>query len=137
LAGEKAKETTAPMDSDEAGQLLGLFDEWVRVQWALAHPSPGGDPSGVQPISFMAAITLGTHYARYSALWQAIPESNRRHILSWRDSTEGKKERDVLYETAKELSTVLDIQAHMRRVEGKFTPLQERWRVLVQSAKPD
>lgn len=136
MAGQP-NETPIPMDPDESKQLIGLFDEWVKLQLALLDPGPKRDRSGLQAIPAMAIIALQTNYARYSAAWRDIPESDRRSILSWRESPRGKKERDAIYETAKELRATLNLEAQAKMVAAKFAALEKRWRMLIQSRKRD
>lgn len=136
MAGQP-KEAPIPMDPDESKQLMGLFDEWIKLQLALLDPGPKHDRSGLQAIPAMAIIALQTNYARYSAAWRDIPEPDRHSILSWRESPGGKKERDAIYETAKELRSTLNLEVQAKMVVDKFAALERRWRILIQSRKRD
>lgn len=123
-------------ESDEEGrQLLGLCAEWVGIQTALVDPGPNKDRSGLQAIPYMVLIAFQTNRSRYLDMWQSIPEQDRRAALDWRASKLAKREREVIYEVAKELNA----QGHFKMVEQKvnalMTSLERKWRALVQGAQ--
>lgn len=123
-------------ESDVEGrQLVGLFDEWVRIQRAFAEPGPNQDRSGLQAIPFMVLIAFQTHRSQYSDMWQSIPAQDRRAALDWRDSKLAEKEREAIFDVAKELHA----QGHFKMIEQKIgalmTSLERKWRALVQGPR--
>jgi hypothetical protein len=122
-------------DPKELRELLGLFDEVVRIQWALLDPGPGKDRSGLQALPMMITAAVQIRSDELLAIWKAIPEEDRAAIVAWRDSPLAKKERTAIFESAKGIRAVFDPNAEMSRIADAMARYDEKWRALLQDVR--
>lgn len=132
LTGDRSRQGNRIGSMQDAKEILSLLDEWVRIQWALADPGPSGDRSGLQAISMMALTAFQQNYESYAALWQQIPENHRRAILARRESPIGRKERVVIFESAKALRAVIRPEEQMMKLMNILIVYEKKWRELLQ-----
>ena len=118
MAGERPAQAALGPDFEERNELLGLFDEFVRIQWGIADPGPGKDRSGFQAIPLMVGGAVDRRLGKLIAVWNQMPSEDRAVILRWRDSPLAKKERDAIFESAKRkfvmtcFASIIDTKAH-------------------------
>lgn len=103
-------------DPGKLAELLGLFDEVVRIQLAISDPGPGGDRTGLGAIGFITSAGVVDAYPEILAEWEKIPEKDREEILSWRKSAPGLNEREVIYKAAGKIRTVYKPEQGMQEV---------------------
>ena len=103
-------------DPGKLAELLGLFDEVVRIQLAISDPGPGGDRTGLQAIGFITNAGVVNAYPEILAEWEQISGKNREEILSWRKSASGLNEREVIYKAAGKIRTVYKPEQGMREM---------------------
>lgn len=103
-------------DPGKLAELLGLFDEVVRIQLAISDPGPDGDRTGLQAIGFITSAGVVDAYPEILAEWEQIPGKDREEILSWRKSAPGLNEREVIYKAAGEIRTVYKPEQGMQEI---------------------
>jgi len=114
----------------EAKVILGLFDEWVRIQRAMHDPGPGRDRSGLQGLSMMALLTFELHHERFAALWRALPDDYRRDIVERRASALARKEREAIQETAAGLRAATGVEALEKKLLEVMSAYDRKWKAL-------
>ena len=97
--------TTNP-DSEKFREILGLFDEIVKIQLAISDPGPSGDRTGLQAIGFMTSAGVVDVFPEILADWEQISQADRVEILNRRKSERGLKEREVIYKAAERIRGV-------------------------------
>ena len=103
-------------DPGKLAELLGLFDEVVRIQLAISDPGPGGDRTGLQAIGFITNAGVVNAYPEILAEWEQISGKDREEILSWRKSAPGLNEREVIYKAAGKIRTAYKPEQGMREM---------------------
>lgn len=103
-------------DPGKLAELLGLFDEVVRIQLAISDPGPDGDRTGLQAIGFITSAGVVDAYPEILAEWEQIPGKDREEILSWRRSAPGLNEREVIYKAAGKIRTVYKPEQGMQEI---------------------
>jgi hypothetical protein len=122
-------------DPKELREVLGLFDEAMRIQWAVLDPGPGKDRSGLQALPMMIAAAVEIRSDELLAIWKELPEEDRAAIVAWRESPLAKKERTAIFESAKAIRAVFDPNAEMSRFAEAIARYEEKWRALIQDAR--
>src|SRR5436305_1196385 len=69
MVGERPAQAALRLDFEERNELLGLFDEFVRIQWGIADPGPGKDRSGLQAIPLMVGGAVDRRLGKLIAVW--------------------------------------------------------------------
>lgn len=127
-AGQRIVPKQPPPDANEFRQLATLLDERLKIQLAALDPGPKGDRSGLQALPMVMAMGLEASFKRIDALWTALPEQTRTAILDWRESPLGKAERNAIFESAKDIRTVVDIPGETRKITARLVQYEQRWR---------
>lgn len=136
IAGQRGTRTQNVTNLEAYKELVGLFDELVRIQWGILDPGPGRDRSGLQAIPFMIAAVVKDNYETLHKVWHEISEEDREAIIARRNSPIGKREREAIFEAAKKIRNVVDPQAEMASLVKVFAPYDAKWRALVRK-KPN
>jgi hypothetical protein len=130
-SGQRRRHIEARRDTQEAREILGLFDEWVRIQGAILDPGrSGSERSGLAVIPMMVGIAFDRNEERWKSLWRAVPEESRRAIIGQRESALGKKERAAIYETAKALKAIVQPEEQMRKFGELLGFYVKKWQAL-------
>ncbi|TAK54671.1 MAG: hypothetical protein EPO25_06280 [Gammaproteobacteria bacterium] len=134
-AGRRPVQRTIRPDAGELRELLGLFDEVVKIHLAMLDPGPRKDRSGIQAIPVMVAAIVEAQFADLNAIWKKLPKEDRSAILAWRNSPLGRKERTAIFESAKAIRAVLDANAEVSRLSGALAKYEEKWLTLIREAQ--
>lgn len=130
LRGEQR--SLAPIRDEHAfNELLGLFDEFVKIQLAMLDPGPGKDRSGLQAIPMMIMVAVQYRLSEIEEIWQALSDQVRRNVLAYRASELGRKEREALFKAAAEIPKAVDMQSMLERIAPEVRRLGGKWRSLV------
>lgn len=131
IAGQRESRTQNTINMDAYKELVGLFDELVRIQWGILDPGSGHDRSGLQAIPIMIAAVVKDNYETMRKIWHEISEEDREAIIARRNSSLGKIEREAIFEAAKGIRNVVNPQAEMAALVKVFAPYDAKWRALV------
>ena len=71
---------------------------------------------------------IEANYAKINTLWKSIPEQKRSAIIAWRTSSLAKAEREALYESAKGVRTIVDMENEVRLFEKMMKKYEMKWR---------
>lgn len=135
IAGQRESRSQNTINPDAYKELVGLFDELVRIQWGILDPGPGQDRSGLQAIPIMVAAVVKDNYETLNKIWHEISEEDRKTIIVRRNSSLGKSEREAIFEAAKEIRKVVNPQAEMAALVKTFAPYDAKWRALVKASQ--
>ncbi len=136
LSGQRLMPSEPRPDPRDVKELLGLFDELVRIQWAIADPGPGKDRSGLQALPMAVAAGVQAGFNDLNAIWREMPEPDRAAILAWRASPLAQKERAAIFEVAKGIRQFFAPEALMDRLTSAMSKYDEKWRSLIEAAAP-
>lgn len=129
-AGQRflSKQSPGAKNENDFRELAGLFDEVVRIQLGALDPGPGHDRSGLQAIPMVMLMGIEANYAKINTLWKSIPEQGRAAIIAWRSSSLAKAEREALYESAKGVRTIVDMENEVKLFEKMMKKYEIKWR---------
>lgn len=120
------KQTQQPPES-ELSDLLNLFDEAVRIQWAWYDPGVTGDRSGLQAIGMITGVVVVQNFTSLDAVWKATPIENRMAVMSRRRSVIGVSEREAVYKAASNLRAVYDPNEYAKKLMTAMIELEAKW----------
>lgn len=127
-SGQRVQPTQPSPDAKDLKQVLGLFEETLKIQWAALDPGPGHDQSGLQALPMIMTMGTQANYPQIDRAWKTIPEERRMAILAWRDAALAKAEREAIFESAKEIRTVVNVTDEMQRLAGMLARYEQKWR---------
>ena len=134
--GERPPDAKPPSDDREFKQVIGLLDDYVRLQWALLDPVQGGDRSVVRAIPIQVSKGTQANWAKIEGLWRAVPEADRTALLAWRDSPIAKAERAAVFEAMRDARNAVGFPAEIQRVTQSIAQVQQRWQAEMRPPEP-
>ena len=134
--GKRPQPPATKPDPEHYKEVLGLFDELVRIQWAIADPGEGKDRSGLQAIPLMVAGAAEQRFDPLYDIWTELRARDRAAILAWRASPLGTKERTAIFESARAIRKFFHPVEESIRVARAISTYEEKWRRLLQTPSP-
>ena len=133
--GERFLQQKLPPNQKDVKEIMGLLDEFMKIQITLVDPGPNKDRSGLQAIPFMIAAVIGADSSKFLSIWGNITEQDRNAIMAWRSSPLAKKERDTIIECAKEIRKQVNPEAGLLRISEIAKQYEKKWKSLLQPTK--
>jgi hypothetical protein len=127
---QQIKKPTLPPPENDLADLLNLFDEVVRIQWAWYDPGAAGDRSGLQAIGMITSVVVVQNFIALDSVWKEISSENRMAVTSRRRSEIGLSEREAVYKAASNLRAIFDPNEGAKKLMASMIELEAKWRDL-------